>query len=375
MSDCISIDRLVARRVQIPLISPFRISVGEVTVKDFVVLEAQCGPWCGWGEAAVDAVPFYTAETSETALSIGRTVLAPLLRSRSWPNPQAFVEAMTCIRGHSFAKAAFESVLWDLYGQSRKTSVAHLLADDVSLSQPWVQVGPSIGIKDTPRGLTEAIGRELARGYRRIKIKVCPGKDVDYLEAARAAYPDIELMVDANAAYQPHDIEHLVQWDRFRLVMIEQPLDHDDLWFHRELCRRMQTPICLDESIQTPHLAACALEMKAADVVNIKVGRVGGLVNTKRVHDLCRRAGVPVWIGSRLGSGIAEAGRLAAASLPNATFPSDVGAGRVYLADDLVDDWFEVRNGCEAKVPDGPGLGIRVNRDKLERYTMETIEW
>ncbi len=375
MTDSFKIDRLIARRIQIPLKAPFRISVGEVTAKDFVVLEGHCGPWRGWGEAAVDGVPFYTSETSETVLSVGKSVLAPLMRSQAWRHPQELAEAMTAARGHSFAKAAFESVLWDIYAQSKDASVAHLLADDPSQVRPWVEVGPSIGIKENPDRLVEAVDRELAAGYRRVKVKVCPGKDVEYLDAVRAAYPDITLMVDANAAYQPDDIEHLASWDRYSLVMIEQPLDHDDLWFHRQLCQRMKTPICLDESIQTPHLARCALEMKAADIVNIKVGRVAGLVNTKRIHDLCQRAGVPVWIGSRLGSGIAEAGRLAAASLPNATFPTDVGAGLAYMADDLVDGWFHLRDGCEAKVPDGPGLGIQVNRDKLERYTVETVEW
>lgn len=375
MTVCLKIDRLIARRIRIPLKTPFRISVGEVVAKDFVVLEGQCGSWCGWGEAAVDGVPFYTSETSETVLSVGRSVLAPLMRSQAWRHPHELAEAMSAARGHSFAKAAFESVLWDLYGQSKGTSVAQLLADDPSQVRPWVEVGASVGIKESPDHLVEAVGRELAKGYRRVKIKVCPGKDVEYIGAVRAAYPDITLMADANAAYHPEDIEHLAAWDRYGLVMIEQPLDHDDLWFHRQLCERMETPICLDESIQTPHLARCAVEMKAADIVNIKVGRVAGLVNTKRIHDLCQRAGVPIWIGSRLGSGIAEAGRLAAASLPNATFPTDVGAGLSYMADDLVDGWFELRAGCEAKVPFGPGLGIQVNRDKLERYTVEIAEW
>ncbi len=375
MSKALKLERLVARRVRIPLLSPFRISVGDVAMKDFVVIEAQFGPWTGWGEAAVDGLPFYTAETAETVLSVGRDVLAPLMRSRGWCDPREWVEAMDGIRGHSFAKAAFESVLWDVLGQSRELSVAHLLADDLDETRCWVEVGPSIGIEATPERTVDAIGRELAKGYRRIKIKVKPGQDVQYLEAARAAYPDLTLMVDANAAYQPEDIEHLASWDRFGLVMIEQPLDHDDLWFHRELCQRMKTPICLDESIQTPHLTRCALEMNAANIVNIKVGRVGGLFNAKRVHDLCRAAKIPVWIGSRLGSGIAEAGRLAAASLPGATHPSDVGAGLAYLADDLVDDWFILRNGCEAKVPDGPGLGIQVNREKLEKYCVETHVW
>jgi O-succinylbenzoate synthase len=282
---------------------------------------------------------------------------------------------MAAYRGHSFAKAAFEAVLWDIYGQSRRMSVARLLADQGRESRSWVEVGPSVGIKKIPSDCLEAVDRELAKGYRRIKIKVCPGKDVEFIEAVRAAHPDIELMVDANAAYQPRDIEHLVRWDQYNLVMIEQPLDHDDLWFHRELCQRMKTPICLDESIQTAHLTRCALEMKAADIVNIKVGRVGGLVNTKKIHDLCQQAGVPVWIGGRLSSGIAETARLAVASLPNAVFPSEVGSSRSYLADDIVDDWLEIRDGSKVKVPEGPGLGICVNRSKLERYTVETVEW
>lgn len=375
MSKGMKVERLLAHRVQIPLKNPFRISVGEVRVKDFVVLQAHCDGWVGWGEAAVDGLPFYTAETSETVLSIGRSVLGPLLRSRTWNDPHDWADALDGVRGHSFAKAAFESVLWDIWGQSQGTSVAHLLADDPAESQPWVQVGPSIGIAASPERLVETIARELAKGYRRIKIKVSPGKDVEFLEAARNAYPDVELMVDANAAYQVDDIELISSWDRYGLTMIEQPLDHDDLWFHRELCQRMQTPICLDESMQTPHLTRCALEMKAADIVNIKVGRVSGLVNAKRVHDLCRDADTPVWIGSRLGSGIAEAGRLAAAALPGAMYPSDVGAGLAYLEDDLVDDWFQVRNGCEAKVPEQPGLGISVNQDKLQKYSVETQVW
>ena len=375
MQETFTIDRLLARRVRIPLKVPFRISVGEVTEKEFVVLEARSGPRSGWGEAAVDAVPFYTSETTNTVLSIGAQVLGPIMRSRPWSRPDELAKAMEVVRGHSFAKAACESVLWDLIGRSRGVPVARLLADEADQPRDWVCVGPSVGIKATPELLCEAVGAELAKGYRRVKIKVCPKSDTLFIEAVRRAFPDAELMVDANAAYRPEDIEHLADWDRFNLAMIEQPLDHDDLWFHGRLRRRAKTPICLDESAQTVHLVRCAIQMRAADIINIKVGRVGGLTNAKAIHDLCRRAGVPVWIGSRLGSGIAEAGRLAAAALPGATLPSDVGAGLSYMADDVVDDWFQLRGGCQAKVPDGPGLGIEVNLHKLDRYTVETAEW
>ena len=326
----------------------------------------------GWGEVAVDAVPFYTSETVHTAMSIGADVLGPLALSRAWQSPGEFAAAAEAWRGHAFTKAAFETVLWDIAGQMEGRSVAAMLCGDTA-PREWVEHGPSLGIRGEPERLVEDVAGVLAGGSRRIKVKVMPGADEDFLAAVRQRFPDITLMVDANAAYQPEDIPRLAAWDRFDLLMIEQPLPPDDLWFHRDLAARMRTPICLDESIESLHAARCAVAMGAADIVNIKVGRVGGLANTRRVHDLCAAAGIPVWIGSRLGSGIAAAMRLAAAALPNCVYPTDAGFGSRYLPTSLLQQPFASRNGRELRVPAGPGLGIAVDRDAVERYAVAQV--
>lgn len=370
MSRPIKIDKIIAHKFRIPLVRPFRISVGSISTKEGVLIEGHAGDRVGWGEAAVDGVPFYTSETSDTAMAISRRVLAPAVQSREWSTPQELAEHLGNWRGHSFTKAAFEAMLWDLYGQECGKSVSKLLGG----TREWVECGPSIGIKNSPGELVEAISHELHAGSRRIKIKVSPGNDETFLQAARKAYPNIQLMVDANSAYTPEDIDRIAEWDRFNLLMIEQPLDQADLYFHAKLCARLRTPVCLDESIETPHLARCAIEMRAADIVNIKVGRVGGLTTAKRVHDMCADANIPVWIGSRIGTGVACAMRMAAASLPNAIFPSDAQFDHGYLVEDICDELTKCRRGCEYSVPDLPGMGVTVDRDKLEKYTIEKEE-
>ncbi len=375
MTTPIKIDHITAYLIKIPLIRPFRISVGQVTEKEFMLIEGRSGDITGWGEASVDGTPFYTYETSETSMVIGRRVLAPLIMSKSWNSPEELVDAMEPHRGHYFTKMAFETLLWDIYGKKMGKTVSQIPAGVGAVARPWVETGPSIGIKDSPEKLVEAVAADLARGYRRIKIKVSPGKDVPYIEAVRKAYPDITLMVDANSAYQPEDIDKIAEWDAYNLLMIEQPLDEFDLYFHAKLAAKMKTPICLDESIPTVHLAKCAIDIKAMDVLNIKVGRVGGLVRTRQINKLCEDAGIPVWIGARLGTGVADSMNLAAASLPNAKHPSDTGFGFEYLSDELIEGWFEIRNKIEYKVPTLPGLGVDINREKLKKYTVYKEEW
>lgn len=374
MSNTIRFDTITAYHVKMPMHQPFRISVGTMTEKEAVVLEARSGEFVGWGEAAVDAIPFYTYETAGTALHLAQRVFGPLARSRAWSSPGELAAALAAYRGHSFTKAAFEALAWDITGQRQGRSVASLLGEGLCGMRQWVEGGPSLGIKSEPAELLDAVAAQLDAGMKRIKIKVAPGRDVAFIEAIRRVHPDITLMVDANSAYEPAHMEHLTAWDRYGLLMIEQPFDHDDLYFHAELCRRMATPICLDESIVSPHVCRCAIAMKAADIINIKVGRVAGLTGARQVHDLCAASGVGVWIGNRLGSGIAESTRLAAAALPNAIYPSDIGFSRAYIADELIDPWFETRYGCEFRVPTVPGLGITVDRRKLAKYTLRRIE-
>ncbi|MCD4824608.1 MAG: o-succinylbenzoate synthase [Phycisphaerae bacterium] len=370
MSNEIKIDKIVLHHIKIPLQKPFRISVGEVTEKEFVLVEGRFGDITGWGEAAVDWIPFYTSETVGTAMSIGQSLLGPLVMERGWSSPEALCDGFEKFRGHRFAKAAFETMFWDIYGKVVGKSASSLLGG----TRQWVECGPSIGIQETPRQLVENVAEYLEKGYRRIKMKVSPGKDKEYLAAVRAQFPDITLMVDGNNAYKSTDMEHLASWDDYNLLMIEQPLNENDLYYHSILRKHLKTPICLDESIETPYLAESAIKLESADIVNIKVGRVGGMVNSKKVHDICEAAGIPVWVGSRIGSSLADAMRIAIASLSNAKYPSDLGFHFEYMADDIVEDYFEKRNGCEYKVPTTPGMGLEVDRAKLKQYAVTSVE-
>jgi O-succinylbenzoate synthase len=360
------IDSLTAHVIKIPLKKSFKISVGEIRIKDGIIFEGRAGDIVGWGEASVDGIPFYATETVGSVLDVVKNVLSPLLQSRSWNNVSEVIEAFMKYRGHRFAMAALESVCWDIVGKQEGKSVARMLGG----TRDWVEFGPSIGISLSPEELVEKVKSELDQGFKRIKIKVAPGKDNLYIEAVRKEFPSISLMVDANSAYLPDDLNYISEWDQYNLLMIEQPFDEHDLYFHSRLCEIMDTPICLDESIETRHLALCAMRMKAADIVNIKVCRVGGLAESQRIHNLCAKNKVPVWIGSRLGTGVATAARLAAASLPNVLFPTDAGAEMAYVEDDLLTTPFVMRNRCELRVPWSPGLGIDVDRTRLAEYTV-----
>jgi o-succinylbenzoate synthase len=369
----LKLDSLAAYTVRIPLAKPFRISVGEITVKEFVLFEGRCGDASGWGEAAVDGIPFYTSETAGTALLMAQSVLGPLLLSRSWRTPAEFADAAQAYRGHHFTKAALEQVLWDLAGRCCGQPVARLLGGNAA-PREWVETGPSLGIHGTPEALVEEVRRELGKGFRRIKLKVAPGHDEAYLAAVRSAFPDAVLMVDANAAYGFEDLDRLAGWDRFGLQMIEQPFPVDDLHCHAQLASRLETPICTDESIESVHATRCAIAMGAADIVNIKVGRVGGLTRTREIHDLCQAANVPVWIGSRIGTTVANAARVVAASLPNATYPTDAAFSSRYLAKDIVVEPMQTKDTRFIRVPTAPGFGFTVDRDELARFTIQKDE-
>jgi O-succinylbenzoate synthase len=360
------IDSITAHVFRIPLKTPFRISAGEIRVKDGILFSCRSGDIVGWGEAAVDEVPFYAHETVGSVLDVARKVLAPQMLSRDFAGAEDLVTLFDTHRGNRFAKAGLETAFWDLLGQARGAPVARLLGG----VRTEVESGPSIGIKPTPEQTVAAVGEQLAQGRRRIKIKVAPGRDTACIRAVREAYPDITLMVDANNAYTPADFDHLAEWDAFNLLMIEQPLDEGDIYFHALLKRRIRTPVCLDESIHTLHDAQVAIALGACDIVNIKVCRVGGLCHARRIHDACQSAGIANWIGSRVGTGVAVAARLAAASWPNCTLPTDAGLCSMYMADDVTTTPCPIRDGCRIPVPDTPGLGFQIDTDKLKRYTV-----
>ena len=360
------IDSVTAYVFQIPLKTPFRCSAGEIRVIDGILFACRSGDFVGWGEAAVDEVPCYAHETVGSVLDIARKVLAPQMMSRDFAGAQELVDLFDTHRGNRFAKAALEAAFWNLLGQVRGTPVARLLGG----VRTEAESGPSIGIKPTPEQTVATVAEQLAQGRRRIKIKVAPGRDTAYIRAVREAFPDITLMVDANNAYTPADFDHLAEWDAFNLLMIEQPLDEGDIYFHSQLKKRIKTPVCLDESIHTLHDTQVAIALGACDIINIKICRVGGLCHARKIHDACQKAGITNWIGSRVGTGVAVAARLASASWPNCSLPTDAGLCSMYMADDLTTAPYPVHDGCMVQVPDTPGMGFQIDMEKLKRYTV-----
>jgi o-succinylbenzoate synthase len=366
----IKIDAVYAYHISIPLKYPFRISVGEVRHKECVIFECRSNNHIGWGEAAVDAIPFYTPEVVGSVLDVAANALVPLLKSRAWNSPGELSKEFEKSRGNCFAKAGLDAAFWDIYGKSMSSPCWKLLGG----TRPEIESGPSIGIKKCPQETVDAVCEQLELGRKRIKLKVCPGFDSAYIEAVRNKFPDISLMVDGNNAYSPEDFDLIASWDKFNLLMIEQPLDEHDIYYHSLLRKHVNTPICLDESIHTLHDARCAIEMQAADIINIKVGRVGGLTNAKMIHDLCAKHNIPNWIGSRIGTSVAEAMRLAAATLKNCSLPSDMGFARMYMSDDIVKNAFKENNGCMYKASEVPGFGLEMDRDLLKKYTLNRVE-
>lgn len=364
------IDRLELRLVRLPLVRFFETSFGRVHDRTFIVVTAHGDGEAGYGECVADAAPYYSGETTETAWHVIERFIAPRVLGVAFAHPREVYPALRAIRGHQMAKAAVEMAAWDLYARQQGVPLAAALGGTRSA----IAAGVSIGIQDSLDELVERIRIELAAGYRRIKIKIKPGWDVAAVETVRAAVGSIPLMVDANAAYRLEDAAHLAELDRFDLMMIEQPLDYDDLTDHARLQRHLRTPICLDESIHSAKAAADALELGACRIINIKPGRVGGLAESIRLHDLCAARGVPVWHGGMLESGIGRAHNLHLSSLPNFSLPGDVAASRRYYAPDLVEPPIEVRPDGTIPVPEGRGIGVTIVAERLARATERQLD-
>lgn len=353
----------------IPLKWPFRISAGMITHKTALLLEVRSDDIVGWGEAAVDEVPFYAHETVGSVADILRKTLFPLLHGGEFSHPDEVTDKMNYYRGNHFAKAAVDAAVWDIYGKRMDRPVWQLLGG----TRTEIESAPTIGIKNSPEEALAETEEYLAKGNARIKLKVAPGYDTRYLELIRERHPAIRLMADANSAYKITDAEHLAGWDPFNLLMMEQPLQENDIYFHSLLRKKIKTPICLDESIHDLHDAECCCAMESADSVNIKVCRVGGLTNSRRMHDICASHGVKNWIGGRFGFGVAVAPRIAAATLPNCSLPTDCVNDLDYMIDDILEIPFSTDGGYMMKSPMGAGLGFKVDRRKLSKYTTSTI--
>ncbi|OHB74096.1 MAG: o-succinylbenzoate synthase [Planctomycetes bacterium RBG_16_59_8] len=350
--------------LRLPLVSPFETSFGAVRETETLLVRAEAEGREGWGECPASAAPSYSSETVHTARYIITEFLAPLLRDADIASPADLPALFRRIRGHNMAKGGVEMALWDLTAKIKNVSLSRLIGG----SRSEIPTGVSIGIQPTPDDLLRTIEGALAKGYRRIKLKIKPGWDTAILETVRRRFGAIPLMADANAAYTLEQTDHLMQLDRFDLMMLEQPLDEDDIVDHRLLQEKMKTPLCLDESIKSPEDGRRALDLGSCRIVNIKQARVGGTSRAIRLHDLCRDRGVPVWCGGLLESGVGRLHNIALASLENFTLPGDISASERYYQEDIVDPPVRLTDRGTILVPDGAGIGATIRVDMVERY-------
>jgi O-succinylbenzoate synthase len=364
------IERIELRVLRLPLVRFFETSFGRVHDRRFMLVKLDGGGVQAWGECVADNDPYYSSETVETAWHITAEFLAPLLLGVEFAHPRDVFPALRRVRGHQMAKAAVEMAAWDLYARQEGKPLAAVLGG----TRARVAAGVSIGIQDSLGQLVDRVGAELAVGYQRVKIKVKPGWDLAAAAAVRNRFGAVPLMVDANAAYRLDDAEHLAGFDQFGLMMIEQPLEYDDIRDHAALQRRIATAVCLDESIHSVRLGRDAIDAGACRIINIKPGRVGGHAESIRLHDLCASRGVPVWHGGMLESGIGRAHNLHLSSLPNFSLPGDVAASRRYYEPDLIEPPIEVGADGTIPVPDGPGIGVHVVEERVERATLRRLE-
>jgi len=360
------IERIELRHIRMELVSPFETSMGVETAEEHIIVRVDGEGLTGWGESVAEATPFYSYETVQTAWHILRDFLIPAVLGKRLNSINEAINLNARVRGHMMAKAGLEAALWDLSAKASGLPLATLLGG----SRKRIDVGVSIGIQKSPAELVRSVGGYLQEGYKRIKIKIAPGRDLTFIAAVRKEYPDILFQVDANSAYGLEHAPVFQAMDDYHLVLIEQPLGYDDIFDHSKLQRVLRTPICLDESIHSLADCRAALELDSCRVINIKPGRVGGFTESKAIHDLCASRNVPVWHGGMLESGIGRAGNVALASLPNFILPGDISASKRYYRQDIVQPLFEVASDGTMGVPQLPGIGVEVVMEQLDRVTV-----
>jgi len=365
----VKIDRLELRLLTLPLVQFFETSFSRVHDKHFLIVRLDADGVSGYGECVADRDPYYSAETNDTAWHIITEFIAPRVLGTEFAHPREVFPALKAIRGHNMAKAAVEMAAWDLYARQRGEPLSRALGG----TRDRIASGVSIGIQDSLDQLMGKIEKELAAGYQRIKIKIKPGWDLDAVERVRKTFGQIPLQVDANAAYTLEDAATLARLDPFKLLLVEQPLDYDDVMDHAVLQKQITTPVCLDESIHTVRIARDAIEAKACQIINIKPGRVGGHQASIELHDLCAAHGIPVWHGGMLESGIGRAHNIHLASLPNFSLPGDIAASKRYYQPDLIDPEIDIARDGTIEVPKGPGIGVNIVRERIEKATLRHL--
>jgi O-succinylbenzoate synthase len=365
----VKIEKIELFLCRLPLVHFFETSFGRSYDRTFVLVRVEGGGVEGWGESVAEANPYYSSETTETVWHIIEGFIAPLVLGKAFDHPREIYPALKRIRGHNMAKAGVEMAAWDLYARLQGVPLSRVLGG----TKDRIASGVSIGIQDSLDQLMGKIDKELAAGYQRIKIKIKPGWDVDAVERVRRQFGGIPLQVDANAAYTLDDAELLSRLDPFDLLLIEQPLDYDDVMDHAQLQQRLKTPVCLDESIHTVRIARDAIEARACRIINIKPGRVGGHQASIELHDLCQSNGIPVWHGGMLESGIGRAHNIHLASLPNFSLPGDIAASKRYYQPDLIEPAIDIARDGTIAVPTAPGIGVNIIRERVDQATLRHV--
>lgn len=363
------IESITLHHISMPLVAPFETSFGRETDRQCVLITLQSEGLVGYGECVATRHPGYNYETTGTAWPILKDFITPLILGKEVRDAQDFQTRVKGIRGHHLAKAGVEMALWDLLGKRDGKS----LKDMFGGTRDRVEVGVSIGIQESASALVRTVESYLQQGYRRVKIKIKPGREIEETSAVRRAYPDLRLQVDANSAYTLETVGTLKPLDDLDLLLIEQPLYEDDIWDHRKLQAEFKTPICLDESVVSPRHARYALEMEACKIINIKPARVAGLSQGIMIHDYCRARNIPVWCGGMLETGVGRASNLAIASLPGFVLPGDISASDRYYQRDITNERFVLNDDSTITVPNGPGLGITIDKDTLKQFTLSEM--
>jgi o-succinylbenzoate synthase len=359
------IESITLREIYMPLVHFFETSFGRVHDRRILLVTVRCDGIDGWGECVCDRAPFYSSEWFDSAWITLQHYLAPAVVGHDVALGRDCPALMARVRGHYMAKASIENAVWDAEAKQQRQPLWKLLGGTLK----EIPCGVSLGIQDSTEQLLDKIETELAAGYRRIKIKVKPGWDVTVLERIRSRWPGITLSCDANSAYTLDQVAHLRKFDSFNLLMIEQPLWNDDIYYHARLQSELRTAICLDESIQSARDAAQAVETGACRIINIKVGRVGGFTEAKKVHDVSAAHKVPVWCGGMLESGVGRAHNIALSTLDNFRLPGDVSASKRYWREDIIEPEVEVTPQGTILIHDEPGTGYRVREDRIEALT------
>jgi O-succinylbenzoate synthase len=367
----VKIERVEVRELALPLRFPFETSFARTTRKEFLIVAVSADGVTGYGECVADRDPFYLPETNGTVWHVLDEFLIPILFGLEIAHPREVLAGLARVRGHEMAKAALEMAVWELWARREGVPLHRVLGGDKTA----IEAGVSVGLQDDEAALLRKVETEIEAGYRRIKIKIKPGRDVGLVRALRARFGGVPLMVDANSAYVLDDAPRLAELDEFDLMMIEQPLGWSDIVDHAALQRRLRTSICLDESIRSVDDARHALDLGGCRVINIKAGRVGGFAGSLGVHDLCRARGVPVWCGGMLESGIGRLANVHLQTLPGFSLPGDTSASARYFEEDLVDPPVVVSPEGRIAVPAGPGIGHDLVWPRIERATVRRREW